>query len=156
MEWVRKREKSIPTFINFDGNFWGNQRLKENAAFLIFWSEIWQCTCQTHTSSHSAYIQSSNMWERENMAENQTPHPDHILTIFSMRAIRTETFAVSLVIILSMTFPSFFLISDKRKTKTEIVRICNFYRRVFLEDIFVKFYYEKYYWALILKSLKFK
>lgn len=139
MEWVRKREKSIPTFINFDGNFyyvWGNQRLKENAAFLIFWSEIWQCTCQTHTSSHFClYTIVEYMREREH-GWNQTPHPD-VLVIFSMWVIRTETFAFSLVIILSMTFPSLFLISDKWKRK---LRLWERNFATFIDGFFEKFF----------------
>lgn len=51
---------------------------------------------------------------RENMAENQTPHPDYIFSICFMRAIRTEIYLLSHSSSFSMTFPSFFLIFDNK------------------------------------------
>lgn len=83
---MRKREKSIPRSINFDGNL-TIFLLYKLPHFVILIRNF--TVYDTHTDTKSIFslalaLYTKEIWEKErNMAENQTPHPDYILGLLT-------------------------------------------------------------------------
>lgn len=96
---MRRREKSIPTFVNFDGNLLCLRESTAQGERRIFDILIRNLTVYM---PHAHNVTRSLIYNvRENMAENQTPHPDYIF-LYMLHASDKDgnIFAVSLVIIL--------------------------------------------------------